>query len=251
MNPRLIGILLIAGALALGYYSADETPKPTPVAPPNPKPEPKPCPGPRPWGDLQCAPVGVPFAANVGGPVHADGTEIACHLPDALHQKNTGGSDGAGLCVYASARHSGRYQGDPLFEKIFDWMRKHPGGSYPSKFKRTLEQCARETGLPIPEYIQIENNDLEILKAACKAGLMPGVTYSFSPTGRYGGRRISHMVSLPHADDRHFVVLDNNYVHSYEWLTPQEFLRTYAGGGRGWAIILLTPPPPPPPRSAP
>jgi hypothetical protein len=80
---------------------------------------------------------------------------------------------------------------------------------------------------------------------------MPAVTYSFSPSGRYGGQRIAHMVSLVHADERWFCVLDNNYIgaDAYEWLSPQEFARTYAHGGQGWSVILLDPGPPPLPRN--
>ncbi len=76
---------------------------------------------------------------------------------------------------------------------------------------------------------------------------MPGVTYSFSPTKRYGGARIAHMVSLVHADDQWFCVLDNNYpgLDKYEWMSPAEFLKTYTGGGGGWAVILLDRGPPP------
>lgn len=57
----------------------------------------------------------------------------------------------------------------------------------------------------------VEGSDLERLKLACRTGRMPGVTYAFSPTGRYGGARIAHMVNLVHADDQWFAVLDNNY----------------------------------------
>jgi len=187
-----------------------------------------------------------PAGASVGGP-EKDGLRIACELPPSMHQKNTGGSDGAGLCVYASARHAGRLQNDPAFEGLFDWMRKRPGGSYPSKFKRTLEEFCKERGLAVPPYVQVESNDLEVLRLACRTGRMPGVTYSFSPTGRYGGQRIAHMVSLVHADEKWFVILDNNFVgeHAYEWLSPAEFARTYAGRSRGWSVILLTPPAPP------
>lgn len=195
--------------------------------------------------------VGPLIAAKVGGPTAPDGTELACDLPAELHQRNTGGSDGAGLCVYASARHTGRWQNDPLFEAIFDWMKRHPGGSYPEKFDRTIRQCATELNLPVPEYIQVEGSDLEILKLACKTGRMPGVTYSFSPTGRYGGRRIAHMVSLVHADHKWFCVLDNNYpgANAYEWMTPEEFSRTYTGMGGGWSVLLLTGGPPPVPHN--
>lgn len=107
-----------------------------------------------------------------------------------------------------------------------------------------VKQCAAELGLPEPDYIQVTGKDLEILKAACASGRMPGVTYSFSPSGRYRGMRIAHMVNLVHADDRYFVVLDNNYVTGekhLEWLSPQEFARVYAPG---WAVIPLKPGPP-------
>lgn len=192
------------------------------------------------------------IGASVGGKLSPDGsTTIMCDLPGVLHQRNTGGSDGAGLCVYASARHSGRWQNDPAFDAIFDWMKKHPGGSYPEKFKRTLEQCCKELGFDVPRYLQIEGGDLEILKLACKTGRMPCVTYSYSPTGRYGGRRIAHMVSLVHADNNWFCILDNNFPgeNKYEWMSPREFAPSYAPSGRGWSIILLTPPPPPPPKN--
>lgn len=190
--------------------------------------------------------------ATVAGPKHADGTELSCDLPAEQHQRNTGGSDGAGLCVFASMRHSGRWQNDPLFTELFDWMRRHPGGGYPEKVTAMLGQCAKEKGFVVPQYLQVESNDLEILKTACRTGRMPGVTYGRSPTGRYGGQSISHMVSLVHADDRWFVVLDNNYPggDQYEWMTPEEFRRAYAAtSGKGWCVVLLTPPPPPPPRN--
>ena len=227
-------------------------PAPAPVKP-KPAPEPdEPIPEPlaprrprKPWGKESDAPVG----AKVLGRVHDDGTEIRCDLDPAAHQKNTGGSDGAGLCVFASMRHSGLWQGNEVFADLFNFMKKHPGGSYPQKTDQMIAKYCQETGKPKPRYLQVEGGDLEVLKRACASGRMPGVTYSVSPTGRYGGSRISHMVSLVHADDRHFVVLDNNYPGRegkediYEWLTPQEFARSYAPG---WAVILLDPPGPPP-----
>lgn len=187
---------------------------------------------------------------RIGGFTSPDGKEqMQCPLPGNLHQRNTGGSDGAGLCVYASARHTGRWQSDPLFDAMFDWMRNYPGGSYPDKFAATLKACAKQKGLVVPDYIQIEDNDIEVLKLACRNGYMPGVTYGYSPTGRYFGRRISHMVSLAHASDDWFAVLDNNYPgeNNFEWLKPSEFKGAHIAGGGGWKIILLTVPPPPKP----
>lgn len=196
--------------------------------------------------------AGIAMAGSVGGFKSPDGKEnMNCPLPESLHQRNTVGSDGLGLCVYASAKHTGQWQSEQLFIAIFDWMKRHPGGSYPTKFTATLKQCAKEKGLPYPDYVQIQDDDIEILKTACKNGFMPGVTYGYSPTGRYNGKRISHMVSVVHASDDWFAVLDNNYPgeQNFEWLSPSEFKGAHVSpSGIGWKVILLTTPPPPKPR---
>jgi hypothetical protein len=87
---------------------------------------------------------------------------------------------------------------------------------------------------------------LDVLRTALKMGRMVSCTYSISPTGRYGGGRISHMVNLVHLDDKYAAILDNNYIGDtkYEWLTIDEFVKTYTGGRAGWAIVLLDPGPP-------
>lgn len=191
------------------------------------------------------------YAASVGGNRAPDGTEIHCDLPGSEHLKNKGGRDGAGLCVFTSIDHSARWQQVPQLIGFRDWMTKHPGGGYPSKVTKMISQICKERGMLEPAYIQVEGADLEVLKRACVGGRMPGVTYCRSPTGRYGGQTIAHMVSLPHADAKNFCVLDNNYpgADQYEWMTPEEFRKTYTGGGGGWAVILLEPGPPPPPKN--
>lgn len=187
--------------------------------------------------------------AKVSGRVGPDGkAEIACDLPGDLHCHNVS-SRGQGCCVQTSINHSARWQNVPALIDFQKWVQEKqlPGGAYPGAIDQRIPACAKDRGFPVPQYVQVEGGDLEILKAACKAGRMPGVTYSRSPTGRYGGSRISHMVSLVSADDNWFVVLDNNYPGdaNYEWMTPAEFSKTYAPG---WCVILLNPPPPPPPK---
>lgn len=251
MPAKVADLLFVACAAALVWFvvkSQPAEPAPCPVCPvvptPAPTPPPEP-PKPKPWGDTALASV----EAQVGSFTAPDGTEAACPLPEQFHLKNRGGSDGAGLCVFASITHSATWQGVPQLKDLFQFMFKHPGGGFPSKVTKMIEQKCREQSLPVPEYIQVEGADLEVLKLACRSGRMPGVTYCYSPSGRYNGQRISHMVSLVHADDKWFGILDNNYPRSVEWLTPEEFKKTYTGGGGGWAVILLEPPPPPPPHN--
>lgn len=192
-------------------------------------------------------------AASVGGFVSPDGKEeMQLPMPGNLHQQNTGGSDGYGLCVFASCRHAGRWQSDPLFEYIFDYMRTQPGGGYPDKLTAMLRAAAQKQGFSIPTYIQVEDNDIEIFKVATANGFMPCSTYGYSPSGRYGGKRIAHMVSITHATDNWFCVLDNNYIgeNNFEWMRPNEFQKVYGfPSGKGWSVYLLVNPPSPAPRN--
>jgi hypothetical protein len=127
---------------------------------------------------------------------------------------------------------------DPVFAGLFEWMFDKPGGSWPE-----------DKGLPRPQYLQVQGGkDLGVLEAACRNGMLPAVTYSRSPTGRYGGRRIAHMVSVVHCDDRWVGILDNNYPQTIEWASPDELLRVSNPSGF-WAVVLLNPGPPPVPRN--
>jgi hypothetical protein len=199
---------------------------------------------------LPCYSLSDAIGASVGGNRAPDGSPIHCDLPASEHLKNKGGSDGAGLCVFTSIDHSARWHNVSQLVGFRDWMTKYPGGGTPEKVTAKIKQICAEKGVSEPRYFQYVGKDLELLKLACQSGRMPGVTYRYSPTGRYGGAKIWHMVSLVHADDKHFAVLDNNYpgVALYEWMTPAEFGPVWIQGG-GWFFVLLDPGPPPPPKN--
>jgi hypothetical protein len=193
------------------------------------------------------------YGAKVGGKLAPDGkTEIQIDLPGNLHRRNTA-SRGLGLCVFTSIHHAALWQDIPLLQEFPKYLidKGIPGGGYPDKVSSLIARIAKEKGVPEPDYIQVEGHDLEILKLACRTGRMPCVTYSFSPTGRYGGQRIAHMVNIAHGDDAFFAVLDNNFpgAAAYEWMSPDEFRRTYTGGRSGWSVVFLSPGPPPPPKN--
>lgn len=192
-------------------------------------------------------------ATHVGGKVTPDGkTEIQIDLPEQLHKANIS-VNRSGCCVFRSADHASHWAGEPAFHGFPEWMKAKgiTGGGWPEKFDKLAKQIAADRGLPVPEYLQVEGDDLEILKAALKSGRMVSVTYNYSPTpGRYRGN-IAHMVNIVHGDDEWFCVLDNNFIgeRNYQWMDPATFRRVYTGGRSGWAIILLKHGPPPPPRN--
>jgi hypothetical protein len=186
-------------------------------------------------------------AALVAGPVAPDGTEVQNDLPRPFHVRNRGGSDGAGLCVFASLQQSACWQDVEPLTGIFEWMTTKPGGGWPEKVDRVVDEMCRAKKIKKPAYLQIEGTDFELLRRACQTGRIPAVTYAFSPSGRYGKAKIAHMVNLLHADERWCAILDNNFPGTIEWMTPAEFERVWTGGGKGWAVILLADGPPPPP----
>jgi hypothetical protein len=188
--------------------------------------------------------AGNPFEAKVGGPVAPDGTKIHVELPDELHCENIT-SRGQGCCVQTSINHSARWQNIPVLVNFHEWVRSKgiPGGAHPGSADQRMKMIAKEKGVPVPEHIQIERADHETLMLACKAGRLVCVTYSKSPTGRYRGQRIAHMVNCAHADEKWIAILDNNYIKSYEWMSPQEAKGT---GVYEWIIVFLQPSAPPP-----
>lgn len=186
-----------------------------------------------------------PVEASVGGHTAPDGTPIELDYPNERHLKNVGGSDGAGLCVFTSLSHSFDWAGYPPLDKFRDWMRKYPGGGYPQKVDSMIKKCCSESNVPVPPYVQIEDRDYSVLKTACKNGYMPAISYSHSPTGRYNGKRIYHMVTVLHADGKNYGILDNNYPGTIEWLNDKEFASVYDG----WCVIPLLPGIPPIPKN--
>ena len=176
------------------------------------------------------------------------GETITVDLPDTQHLKNRGGSDGAGLCVFASISHAGRYQNDRVSEAMFRFMWTRPGGGYPEKVTRIFEACARHLGLPVPKYVQHIGGNVDFLRLALKTGRYPCVTYAGRDSVFYSGR-IAHMVNLVHLSERLAVIHDNNFPGKYLWMTPDEFKARWLDMSGGWAIVLLGPPPPPVPSN--
>lgn len=176
-----------------------------------------------------------------GGRTSPDGfEEIQIDLPAGEHLKNTGGRDGAGLCVFTSVEHAGRWQNVSSVGGFQAKMTKELGGGYPSKLEKMMSKYCGDA-----QYLQYEGTDPSLIKLALATCRMPAVTYGYSP--RYGPGKIAHMVNVAHLSDKWAAVLDNNFPgdHRYEWMSPEEFRKRWISGGGGWAVFLLAPPPPP------
>lgn len=179
-----------------------------------------------------------------------DGTEPQIELPKQFHLRNRGGTDGAGLCVWCSLQHAAIMQDVRMLHTIFEWHWKYPGGGWPDRVDKDIAVICKQQGVSVPDYVQYQGRDVNLIKLALKTGRMPCVTYAYSPTGRYGGKKIAHMVNLVHLDDRWCCVLDNNYPGQPEWFEASKFVEVFTGGrGNGWAVIFLNPGPPPSPRN--
>lgn len=189
-----------------------------------------------------------------------NGTRATADLPSSEHKRNVGGSDSYGLCVYTSAWHAAIWQDVRELFEFRRYMERRPGGSYPTKFKATLEAYCRERQVPVPAYLQHEGGDAAVLELALRTGRMPCVTYAgVDGAGRYGGQAIAHMVNLVHMDDARAAIVDNNFPGSWLWMTRDQFLNRwrglsdagrplYAGRqpvGGGWCIVFLAAPPAP------
>lgn len=189
----------------------------------------------------------LPRGAQVGGRMTPAGKPIQIDLPGAMHLHNKAGTNGAGLCVWTSLNMAAYWQSIEFLHHLRDEMTKVPGGGWPQRVDAVIKEKAAKKGVPVPRYVQVRTLDLEILKRACATGRMPCVTYCVSPTRRYNGGYISHMVNLVNADSQWFTVLDNNYEGetNYEHMTPDEFRRSHGCGGDAWSVIFLDHGPPP------
>lgn len=201
------------------------------------------------------------FAASSPGQAHVtkepkarDGTEVTLDLPRPLQLENAEGSDGYGLCVFTSIARACLWQNIPALQGLRDYMRSFPGGGFPEKVDAYVSKLCKSLGEPVPKYLHYRGRSLEPIRRALKTGRMACVTYGVSPTYRYSGKKIYHMVNVVAAGEGQgpdgkgwWCVSDNNYPGTFEWMSEAQFLRSFTFVGDGWAVFLLAPCPPPVP----
>jgi hypothetical protein len=189
------------------------------------------------WGAAVCAIAG----GVAGGPEH-EGVPVDCDIPMSLRVKNTGGSDGAGLCVFASLEMAARYQNCTALIGTFDWMRTQPGGGWPERVDRIMKDRA-----PSVKYKQYSGRDLEFIQDGINSGRPVCVTYGYGEF--YGNSTIAHMVLCVKMDSKWTGILDNNDPDHIWWMETPEFHKRFVyPNGNGWAFYTLEPVPPPVPH---
>lgn len=195
--------------------------------------------------------------ANTKSGELAPGIVVDCDYPLHRRMKNVGGSDGAGLCVFTSIEHFLDWFHMTKHLGFREWMRSKPGGGYPEKVTRTFRDYCKEKGLPMPDLLQVTTTNqmplkrvIDLMAEAVQNGYMVGATYCYSPTRRYNGQTIAHMVNIVGArvgpGKNLWVVLDNNYIDELEWMDEATFEKVFSGNGGGWWLTLLNEADPPP-----
>jgi hypothetical protein len=179
------------------------------------------------------------------GPVH-DGTEVTVDLPLTQRVHNKGGTDGSGLCVFATLDMIARYQNiKPLIGIMERMSKEERGGGWPEKVDAMIAKYGLGQQIDIVQY---QGVDPAILDLAMKTGRPVGLTYGYGEF--YGNQTIAHMVMLVHLDAEKAAILDNNDEKRITWMSRKEFLRRWSWPhNQGWAYVLLAPPPPPAPRN--
>lgn len=202
----------------------------------------------------------LPMVTDV--PWLPDGTPVHIDLAKKRYVKNTGGKgprgpgSGSGLCVFTSIMHACDWHHIRVYNTGFQkWMMDKEGGGWPEKLTKMMRQFAEEMKIEMPDLLQNTNGDLDLLAETIQKGYLPGCTYCWSPTGRYGGGTISHMLNpvagraITKDGRKVWCVVDNNYPGTYEWMEEQQFAKTFKGNGGGWSVYVVAPEPPPIPKN--
>jgi len=110
------------------------------------------------------------------------------------------------------------------------WMKNYGGGELESGIIEKLEKAELK-------YAYTNKGDVKFLEWACRNRLAAGV---FIMQAR-------HCVLLVDLTKTHAVLLDNNSVDKYKYVTRESFLTDWRNS-RGFAWTLVYPPPPPWPK---
>lgn len=198
-------------------------------------------------------------------PVSPEGAVAIIDLPTDLHMRNTGGSDGYGLCVNTSLEIASRWHNLPEMSGLQEWSTKRLGGSTASQVPGDLVAFAKHKKIKVPSYVQHTGGDDAFLELIYKTRRMPCMTYAGKDD--FYNETIAHMVNGAYLDGMNGAIIDNNRPGNWVWSTRKQHLNRWKGlddngnplrisigrgrlfrsvpVGGGWVFCWLAPPPPP------
>lgn len=180
--------------------------------------------------------------------VGPDGKVVRTNMPLNLYIRNTGGSDGLGLCVFTSIYHTGVYQGLPFYD-FRKYMERKPGGGWPEKVDRMVSEYCRAYKYDVPNYVHVYGlKSIDVIELAIRRGHMVCITWG-TDYSHYGGQTIAHMVNCVYLDKDWGAIVDNNFPNEVLWVRRKTFEKYAAWTGRLsqdglWAIIFFDNPMP-------
>lgn len=181
------------------------------------------------------------LGGEAGGPEH-DGSVVDCDLPMPIRIHNTGGTDGAGLCVWASADMMATYLNCRELMDVFEYMQTQKGGGWPERVDRIMRE--RAPGVKFKQYM---GDSLDFAQEFIDSGRPVCITLGTSEF--YKMQTIAHMVLLVSLDEKYAGILDNNDEKHIWWMPREEFRkRACHPNGEMWAWGIFSPPPPPVPH---
>lgn len=168
-----------------------------------------------------------------------DGQSVkyACLFPGI---RNKGGSDGSGLCVFTSVEIAARSQGIYELYGFQEFMRKHPGGGWPEKLDRMIQEFTNRAPIKYVHLLGTAQQEFPLLEQSYQVGFIPCVTWG-TDESHYKGRRIAHMVNAVYVDKNWVGILDNNFPHEILWVDTQTAINNM-GLGKFWGCIFYQQP---------
>jgi hypothetical protein len=158
------------------------------------------------------------------------------------HIINEGGSDGQGLCVFASMVITGQELGVPCCRggkasDLWRYAKARPGGCGPDKWDAYLAEIA-----PDEPYVSFVGTaqDLHVLNDILKLGNPIGITMSWGDD--YRGR-IHHMVAGEHCASGLGCIMDNNNRTDtkHTWMSEEEIKARALDGHVFWVLMWARP----------
>lgn len=167
-----------------------------------------------------------------------NGVRANAPIPPEMHFKNTGGSDGAGLCVDTSMTIAGAYHGIADLWKLTQSAlmvdaRANPGGSWPEKLERELKDH-----YPNEQWFMWESPTTEQVEAFNAQGL--AVCTTTNTGALYNYDYIYHYIVTIHLDDVFAMIVDSNDPGRYHAMPRAEFDRRAPNPDKMWATVWLS-----------